>query len=483
MEFDGLVRLARNFPLEYPIKIASRGRGITSDTASKIRRISRPEEFEYVLHEHTTKRGTHYDLRLGDLKANKGYSWVLRKGLPEPGQKRLAVRTFDHDIDYFDFSGRIKAGYGAGTVRKADRGRVEVLEARPDLVRFVTIHRRFPREYLLRRIRGKEWIVMCTTPKHGDKKIPPAKPSFLNWDPDKIQFTGIEWLLPKLDGSFATLHIEAKQPVLRMFSHRPEHEVLSAIEYTPRFPQITYKKPPKDLDGTILRGEVIGFRKVGRKKKFLPARIISGFLNTSPEKARRVQKERGYDFQYYAFDVVRYKGKNVEGELPYSERYKLLEEIVKKLKIPKIRLMPVAKTPSQKEKIYRLIKEKKHPLTEEGVVLYDPGRVPTRFIKVKFRPTIDCKVVGYTEGKGRLKGKAIGALLVIPEGGRLVTHVGTGFTDAQRREIYKNWNKYKGKIAEISCLEVFPDPEDPSKPGKLRAPAFVRWHVEKNIGK
>jgi len=289
MEFSNLLRLARFRPLEYPIKIASRGPGITTDRASRIRKITKPEVFEYVLHEHTTKRGTHYDLRLGDLKTNRGYSWVLRKGLPEPGEKRLAVRTFDHDIDYFDFAGKIKAGYGAGTVRKADRGKVEVLEARPDLIRFITLHKRFPREYLLRRIRGKEWIVMCTTPKHGSKKVPPAKPSFVNWDPDKIQFTGIEWLLPKLDGSFATLHIDAKQPVLRMFSHRPEHAVFSAIEYTPRFPQITYKKPPKELAGTILRGEVIGFRRVGKKKKFLPARIIGGILNASPEKARRLQ--------------------------------------------------------------------------------------------------------------------------------------------------------------------------------------------------
>jgi bifunctional non-homologous end joining protein LigD len=132
---------------------------------------------EFVVQMHAARR-LHYDLRLeldGVLK-----SWAVTRGPSLTlGEKRLAVRTEDHPVDYLDFEGNIPKGeYGGGSMIVWDRGRW-LPDADP--------HKGLEKGHLAFSLEGTRlqglWHLVRIRPRKGEKTEP--------------------WLLMKAEDEFA----------------------------------------------------------------------------------------------------------------------------------------------------------------------------------------------------------------------------------------------------------------------------------------
>jgi bifunctional non-homologous end joining protein LigD len=122
----------------------------------------------FVVQKHDASR-LHWDFRLeldGVLK-----SWAVPKGPSlDPADKRLAMRTEDHPLDYGSFEGTIPAGeYGGGTVMLWDQGRWVPEPGKDPSKTILEGHLHFSLEG--ERMKG-EWVLFRLSPRPGERGEP-----------------------------------------------------------------------------------------------------------------------------------------------------------------------------------------------------------------------------------------------------------------------------------------------------------------------
>jgi len=111
----------------------------------------------------------------------------------------------------------------------------------------------------------------------------------------------------------------------------------------------------------------------------------------------------------------------------------------------------------------------------EGIMLKDPKSAHWRrrhpgILKAKTVASYDLKIDQVQEGLGKYK-NTLGAL-VLKSANNKVVKVGSGISDKQRDELWKNRESLIGKIVEVSAQEVTKN--------SLRFPVFVKLRDDKD---
>ena len=367
-----------------------------------------------MIHKHRATR-LHYDVRLERDGALP--SWAVPRGLPtQPGDKRLAVRTEDHPLEYGSFEGSIPEGhYGAGEVRIFDDGWYEPVEWTDSKVSFRLHGRRYPGlEFHFVKTRT-DWLAFLAS--HQEAPLipsPPAFPPMLAEGGWKAFDDAAWWFEPKFDG------IRSITPIATDATHLVTR---NGRDVTDKYPELQMIHELVDQVNAVLDAEIVAFDEDG-KNSF---EALQQRMNLSNEREiKRISSK--IPVALVAFDLLWLDGHDLT-ELALEERRELLETIVEQ----DHRLQVITHVEGEGKAFVEVAaraRARGRGRQAHRLASTSPGRRSPDWRKIKLTNTQDCVILGWTPGQGGRSG-TFGALLVgAYDDGELIWigQVGTGFT-------------------------------------------------------
>jgi len=470
----------------------------------------------FVVQQHDATR-LHWDFRLeidGVL-----VSWPVPKGPSlNPADKRLAVQTEDHPLEYARFEGVIpEKNYGAGPVQVWDSGTYEMegdLEAAEQLARgelkFKLHGRKLRGSFALihtgKRAQDpkdrKNWLLI----KHADSYADG------NWDIEKLDWSVLSGRTIKeiedgLSGRAATAADlpgarkasmpAAIEPSLATLIEKPFTDpdwifelkwdgmrVLAWIRngqgelrartgrvVTAQFPELAVLPARVAAAQAILDGEVVVLDKEGRpdfsrlQHRMGVERPAAALLAEAP-------------VVYYIFDLLYADGYDLRG-VRLVER----KDFLRRSLFPEDPVRYSSHVAGEGEALYKLARER----GLEGVVgkqarsTYPAGR-SAQWVKLKTTSEVDAVVGGFTAPRGGRE--HFGALLAgLYDGPRLrfIGGVGTGFDQATQEEVARQFQPLMTKDVPFGERPVTREKATWVEPKLVARVRFAGWTAESHL--
>jgi len=382
----------------------------------------------FVIQKHAASH-LHYDFRLemaGTLK-----SWAVPKGPPfDLNERRLAMATEDHPMEYAKFEGIIPKGqYGGGTVMVWDIGTYELVDGNywKGKLHISVNGKKLKGEWVF--VKGREddgkqntWYLIKTGAGlarlseseenssaltgrsleqiaededavwHSDRngRQGAAKPNRSILDIESLPKKPVRFVQPmlarpvaELPGEIEEWFYEIKLDGYRCLMGKSSNKVTLWSRrgniFTRQFPVIS--RACSNLEpGTLIDGEIVALDSNGR--------VSFNLLQHHRSKAQAIQ--------FYAFDLLIYKGRSLL-EKPLEIRRQLLREALRAVGDP-IRFSEAFETPPAD--LIRAAKEQ----TLEGIIakrkesLYEPGKRSGAWLKYRINRGQEFVIGGYTPG-------------------------------------------------------------------------------------
>ena len=435
----------------------------------------------------------HYDTRLevGGVLV----SWAVPKGPTlDPDEKRLAMRTEDHPIEYFDFEGTIPKGeYGAGDVIIWDWGTFEPEETddpaaaiRAGELKFRLFGERLRGRYTIVRTSGRggrnaerdQWLLIkkrdevavagwdaedypasVKTGRSNDEvqagepprfEEPPPSPDVA---PDLSQARTAklpDFIPPMLatltDGAFDDDDwlFEVKWDGYRVEAvvadGRARIWTRNRIDAATYFPDLAGPADWIDATDAIVDGEVVAFDEEGRpsfsrlqEKTGLRA-LEMATRRADPDAPKLTKEQRqAIPLAYMVFDLLHLNGRSL-ADVPLEDRKRLLRRVLRQDGVVRYASHVVGEgrdfTQAAAEKGLEGIVAKRRESS------YQPGRRSRDWLKIKLRREQEVVVVGWLPGQGTHKD--LGSLIVaVNDDGKLrhAGQVGSGINGKMRKDL------------------------------------------------
>ncbi len=472
-------------------------------------------ENTFVVQKHAARR-LHYDFRLaieGTLK-----SWAVPKGPSlNPSDKRLAVQTEDHPLDYANFEGNISEGnYGAGTVMVWDRGTFQV-EGKTDAneqlrrgeIKFGLNGEKLRGSFVIVKLKNSEkqneWLMI----KHKDSSADP------DWNIDQHDGSVLTGRLlteikaeepPKhgpsplhaaeLEGARKAAIPTRMAPMLATLSERPFSDpgwlfeikwdgvralawiengkltlrARSGSDITSQYPDLAGLPEALSCHQGILDGEIAVLDGGGRSD-FEKLQRRLHVHNPSPKLVSE------YPVVYFVFDLLYCDGYDLRAA-PLLERKRLLQRLFRNSDRARFSDHQIEKG----KELFELAKQN----DLEGIIAkridsqYVNARSPN-WLKLKTSKTLDAVVGGWTAPRG---GTPFGSLLLGLYAGKklqFIGHVGSGFDAQSHRQVAATLKELVTKKCPFEQIPETNEKETWVTPKLVARARFSGWTQEERL--
>ncbi len=452
---------------------------------------------QFVVHLHTARR-RHFD---GVLRC-----WAVPNGPSlDPADKRLAIQTEDHPVEYLDFEQVIPEGnYGAGPMIVWDRGRwvqrFDKQTGENKLLFDLYGHKLRGRWTLVRTRRDpKEWLLIKKVDgwsRQGDEADLPQESVYSGLLVEDLAASDMRWreietslkarnirrrpvnasslplmLAKTADAPFSRrgwlfeLKYDGYRLVAGVDAGRVYLRYRGGSEATEIYPDLTPALSSLPYDSLVLDGEVVVLGEDGRPDF---GRLASRARLSRTTDILSASLER--PATYFAFDLLELNGYDLRSE-PLSSRKQLLASVVP-------RLGPVRYS-DHVETLGAELFEQVQKMGLEGLVAKRAnsrylGKRSDHWLKIKADRTAALVIVGTVRGKGSRSD--LGAILVgvhHGEGLVYVGRVGSGFGHSDIEQLRERLAAL-ALGSEVGPVVTLPEP-DTSRRAKLPKPADTAW--------